>query len=170
MLVKCWDIGEKRPREEAYKAPNKKYYSCEEAYLNMVNQTEWRNKCTEYMQEIMGYDADMKLPTRWYKFLNEFAKYGFDVVYDTIDVNKNTFLWALDNKSFKNDSHALSYFNAIIQNSIMEQYRKKKLREKAEQQRRQDEIHIETENIATSDLGQDAVKGKDLSGLLGDIF
>ncbi len=171
MLVKCWDIQEKRPREECFKAPNKKYYSSEEAYQIMVRQTEWKNKCTNKMQDIMGYDHDMKLPTSWYKFISEFKKYGYDVIYDNLEANEKTFLWALQNKSFKNDTHALSYFKAIIQNSVMEQYRAKKAREKealltAIEENRPDPIPSALDLIS---IGRSAVKGKDLSGLVGSI-
>lgn len=168
MLVKCWDLnGEKRPKEDCYKAPNKKYYSCKEAYDNIVEQTGWRNRCTSFMQDVMEYDADMKLPTSWYKFLTSFAKYGYDVVYDTLVDNEKTFKWALATKEFKNDTHAISYFNAIIQNDIMAHYRKKKAQEKQEQQKEVETQRLEAlpEPSYLATVGRKSVKGNDVSGL-----
>ncbi len=169
MLVKCLDLnGEKRPKEECYKAPNKKYYSCKAAYDAVVRRTELKNKCTDFMQGIMGYKSDMKLPTSWYKFLEEFSPYGFDVVLDTLEVNERTFRWALETKNFKNDSHALNYFKAIIQNNIMEQYRAKIAREKAELLALADEEKLKGDiPNYVPELGQTGVKGKNLSSLVG---
>lgn len=169
MLVKCLDLkGEKRPKEDCYKAPNKRYYSCKAAYDAVVRRTELKNKCTDFMQGIMGYESDMKLPTSWYKFLEEFSTYGFDVVLETLEVNEKTFRWALQTKNFKNDSHALNYFKAIIQNNIMEQYRAKIAREKAERKAMADEekLRADVPNYIP-ELGQSGVKGKNLSNLVG---
>jgi hypothetical protein len=171
MLVKCWDLnGEKRPKELCYKAPNRKYYSCKSAYEKVQERTKWKNKCTAFMQEIMGYEQDMKLPTSWYKFVEEFSSYGFDVIYDTLVVNEKTFRWALETKTFKNDSHALNYFKAIIQNSIMEQFRQKKARKKADIKEQSSPCIEMLEISAAKELGQTAVKGKNLSGLVGNFI
>lgn len=168
MLVKCVDLsGEKRPREESFKAPNKKYYSSEEAYLALKEEDDWRRRCTAKMQDILNYQYDMKLPTRWYKYLNEQKSYGFEVIYDTIEACEKNFQWALQNKDFKNDACALSYFIAIIQNNAMEQYRKKVAREKEILQSKIDEF--KSEQYFDMAVGRDSVKGKDLSSLIGIV-
>lgn len=165
MLVKCRDLNnEKRPKEQCYKAPNKKYYSSEEAYLALALQEQWRDKCTSAMQNVMGYEYDQKLPTRWYKFLKELKGYGYDVVYDTIEANRDTFLWAIKTKNFLNDSCALAYFNAIIQNDAMNHLKAKQAREKAERIQKKD-VEKANEISSMCDVGQKSAKGKDLSNL-----
>lgn len=160
------DTGEKKPISMLYKAPNGLYYSCEEAYQDMRETTELRNRCTAKMQEIMDYQSDMKLPTYWYKLLNEYAVYGFDVVYDTIVANEDSFTWALNNKNFKNDTLAIKYFNAIIQNHVHEQYRKKKATEKAKLQSKKEQERLQSNQLEIiDDIGRKSVKGHDVSGL-----
>lgn len=163
------DTGEKKPLSMLFKAPNGFYYSSEAAYLNMRQNVEWRNRCTAKIQDILGYAGDMKLPTNWYKYLNSYSNYGFDVVYDTIITHEKSFLWALENKEFRNDCAVINYFNAIIQNNINEQYRKKKAKARQEIKDKLDEAKAEIEHAPSylAGIGRSSVKGKDLSSLVG---
>ena len=133
--VKLQDTGEWSTSDVAYKAPNKKYYSCEEAFLNREKSTSYRFQCIDKLMDIMGYQPGMKLPTIAYKMINEYEKpYGFDVLLETMEDQKKNMQWALNNKQFTSETSKVRYLFAIIQNNAMDSWQKKVRTERAKRE------------------------------------
>ena len=172
-IVKIWDMGTKGDSADAYHAPNGKYYSTKAAYDNMVKQQVDRQRCIDIILDLLGYQPDMKPNTFIFKLLKELEPYGYEVVYDTINEKMKDICWALSKKSFQNETFKIKYVFAIINNSVMDVYKRKKDQE--EQERKTAEV-IEfksrergvTEVTDGYDIGGVSGKGRDVSDLLGD--
>lgn len=130
--IKLQDTGEFSTSDVAYKAPNKKYYSSEEAYLKMKTNAEYRQKCIDKMFDLLGYKNNMVIPTFFYKKLKEFEGIGYDVLLDTMNGKENDIYWAIKNKIFAGETAKVMYITAILNNNIMDYYKRKIAREKEE--------------------------------------
>lgn len=160
--VKCQDTGEYSTNDVAYKASNGKYYSSKDAYMNIKTNNEYRIKCIDEIMKILNYKEGMKLPTVTYKKLSEYEIYGFDVLLDTINSQHDAFVWALKNKTFNSETSKIFYLFAIIQNNIMESYKKKAIEEKQKVEEKRNELIVEDINVGTNQ------RSKNVSKLLGD--
>ena len=160
MLVKCWDLdGEKRPKEQCYKAPNNKYYSCKEAYDLMVENKKYQDKCVDlYRQWIGRKDAG---PSIWTKKMKECKVYGNDVIYGAMLLSDGSVRYALTHKEFNNEYQMAAYIWAIVNGNIINSDRKikQKKRRQAEAKRIEKTYQYEDEEIPTSHRS----KGIDLS-------
>ena len=116
--VKLQDTGEYSTSDIAYRAPNKKYYSSEDAYKKAVINTTYRQKCIDGMYELLEYKDFMKIPTYFYKRLKECEGYGYDVVYRCIQNKAKDIRWALANKDFNSEVGKMMYIWAILNNSM----------------------------------------------------
>ena len=116
--VKLQDTGEYSTNDVAYQAPNKKYYSSEEAYKKIVRNNLYRTKCIESMYILLGYKDYMKIPTYFYKRLKECEGYGYDVVYRCMQLKAKDVQWALTNKSFTSEIGKIMYIWAIFDNNM----------------------------------------------------
>ena len=116
--VKLQDTGEYSTNDVAYQAPNKKYYSSEEAYKKIVRNNLYRTKCIESMYMLLGYKDYMKIPTYFYKRLKECEGYGYDVVYRCMQLKAKDVQWALTNKSFTSEIGKIMYIWAIFDNNM----------------------------------------------------
>ena len=116
--VKLQDTGEYGVDTESYKAPNKKYYSNENAYKKMVLNAEYRAKCIDKIYEILEYESFMKIPTYFYKRLKECEGYGYDVVYRCMKNKTRDIQWAIKNKDFNSEIGKFMYIWAILNNSM----------------------------------------------------
>lgn len=124
--VKIQDTGQYGSSDEAFRAPNKKYYSSEEAWQKIQLNNTYREKCVEFVMDLLGYQPGMKLPTLTYKKIREYENpYGLDVLYETMCAQKNACLWALQNKQFNGETAKIMYLFAIFQNNAMEQWKRK---------------------------------------------
>ena len=133
--VKLVDTGEYSTQDQAYKAPNGKYYSSQIVYEQNLFQNEMRNKCIDKIFELFDIRKGMKISTIFFRKLAELEPYGYDVVYNTIEHNSVSIEWALNNKEFSSESGKVSYVMAIVQNNINDEYKFKqkqlKLQEKS---------------------------------------
>lgn len=164
--VKLQDTGDYSTSDVSYKAPNGKYYSSKESYEKLLNEHKMRTKCVDKIVDLFGLKPGMKLPTLFYKRINELAIYGFEVVYNTIVNNESSITWALENKEFNSEVGKVQYVMAIIQNNINEEYKKYKADLKSKQK-----SDIMIEDVENSlDLVSNLVKNKakDVSSLLGE--
>ena len=137
-LVINRDTGQKKPKDESYKAENGYYYSSEAAYRQMREKAEQKNRCYDLLMELMGYDKTKghKLPTLAVKKMEEYRNsYGFDVLYETILSQSDNIRWALSNRlESSTELNKVSYIFAILRNNVMTEYRKKKRQEKQEKE------------------------------------
>ena len=124
--VKIQDTGQYGNSEEAFRAPNKKYYSSEEAWQNIQLNNQYRDKCIQFVMDLLGYRPGMKLPTLTYKKIKEYEEpYGLDVLYETMLSCEQSCTWALQNKQFTGEVAKIMYIFAIFQNNAMDQWKKK---------------------------------------------
>ena len=130
--VRLVDTGEMSTSDVSFRAPNKKYFSSEDAYNKWQSNNEYRNKCIDKMFEIMGYKEKMVLPTYFFKKLEELRGVGYEAVYNTMISQANVIGWALKNKNFGGETAKVMYIMAIINNNVMDEY-KKIVRQKREQ-------------------------------------
>lgn len=123
-LVLCRDLNEKRYNIDCFKAPDGKYYSSEDAYNDIANKkrkiNEDRNRCINTIADVLGYDNAMPMPTITYKKMEELSSYGYDVIEETIKLNRNAIEWAIEHKTFKSEVNKIQYVFAIIQNNCKE--------------------------------------------------
>ena len=133
--VKLQDTGEYGTDVSAYKAPNNKYYSSEAAYKRMATNAEYRAKCIDAMYAILEYQTFMKLPTYFYKRLNECDGYGFDVVYRCIQNKAKDIRWAINNKEFNSEVGKMMYIWAILNNSMNDALKEVVAERRAEEKR-----------------------------------
>lgn len=164
-IVKDQLTGEKKPNTELWQAPNKKYYTSKEAYEIYESSNEYRIKTINLAMDILGYKDGMKLPTLFYKKVKEWEVYGNDVIYNTLNAQCQNIEWAIKNKQFNGEVAKVMYISAIIQNHIMDEYKKKVIENKRKVIEKRNETSIETTNI--DNVGKTS-KGRDVSNLLGD--
>ena len=122
--VKLVDTGEMSTNDVAFRAPNKKYFSSEEAYIKWNTNKVYRNKCIDKMFEIMGYKQGMILPTYFYKKLKDFEGVGFEALFNTMNSQAKVIQWALTNKNFNGEIAKVMYIMAILNNNVMDEYKK----------------------------------------------
>lgn len=122
--VKCVDTGEQSTSDLAYKAPNGKYYSSEANYKQWEENKTYRLKCIDKMYEIMEYKPKMILPTYFFKKLKEFEGVGYLALYNTMITQSKSIEWALKNKDFGSETAKVMYITAILNNNVMDEYKK----------------------------------------------
>lgn len=133
--VKCVDTGELSTSDLAYKAPNGKYFSSEANYKQWEENKTYRLKCIDKMYEIMGYKPKMILPTYFFKKLKDFEGVGYLALYNTMITQSKSIDWALKNKDFGSETAKVMYIVAILNNNVMDEY-KKIVKEKREANRK----------------------------------
>ena len=116
--VKLQDTGESSTNDVAYQAPDKKYYSSEDAYKKIVRNREYRQKCIEGMYALLGYKTYMKIPTIFFKKLKECEGYGYDVVYRCMQMKAKDIQWVINNKQFDAEIGKVMYVWAILENNM----------------------------------------------------
>lgn len=142
MLVKCWDLNEKREKEQCYKAPNNKYYSCKEAYEDMVKNHEWQNKCIDLYREWVGRKDQG--PSIWTKKMQEVKEYGNEVIYGAMLLSDNAAKYSVSNKNFNNEYQMAAYLWAIVNGNILKANKQIQERKKREAEAKlQEQAHHE---------------------------
>ena len=140
--VKLQDTGEYSTNDVAFQAPNKKYYSSEEAYNKIVRNNLYRTKCIEGMYVLLDYKDYMKIPTYFYKRLKECEGYGYDVVYKCMQMKARDIQWAITNKDFDSEIGKIMYIWAILDNGMNDAL-KQVVAERREAERRNKDTAIE---------------------------
>ena len=95
----------------------------------------YRLKCIDKMYEIMGYKPKMILPTYFFKKLKDFEGVGYLALYNTMITQSKSIDWALKNKDFGSETAKVMYIVAILNNNVMDEY-KKIVKEKREANRK----------------------------------
>ena len=150
--VKCQDTGELRCSDELFKAPNKKYYSSQEAWEHVEQNKIYRQKCIDFLMDLLGYKTGMKLPTVTFKLIKEYEEpYGLDVLYATMVATRQSCEWALINRDFQQETAKIWYLFAVFQNNAMTEWKKKVAAQKSEQMaaKQSENLVIEEESDMT---------------------
>ena len=129
-LVKMWDTGEKLDKDLAYHAPDGKNYSSQAAYEKLAEEKKYWKYCVDEIMFLLGYEEGMKPNTYIFKLLRELKGYGYDVIYDTMIEKTKDIQWALNTKSFRDETNKIKYIFAIITNNAMDVYMVKQAKTK----------------------------------------
>ena len=128
--VRLVDTGEYSMSDVSYKAPNGKYYSSQAAYEKIKEECSYRFQAIDYLSELLGYNEEgIPAPRFLYIKMEEMNKCGYKVIYNTIEQQEDTIKWALENKTFKNETAKISYIMGILRNNIIDVYREEKARQ-----------------------------------------
>lgn len=122
-LVECCDTKTKLPHNECYEdnsLSTTRYFSSEEAFKKYTANTTYRNKCIDFMFDVMGFNGNnSRLDTRFYKDLESYSDVGFEIVYEVLDGERKSIEWAINNKNFETQYQQIKYIFAIVNNNIM---------------------------------------------------
>lgn len=169
--VKLQDTQEYGMSDTAFRGDDGKYYSTESAYIKFAKNKEYRQKCIDAMFDVMGYKEKMLLPTLFYKKLQDFEGVGYEALYYTFKSQHDSIQWALKNKQFNSETSKVMYIVAILNNSVMDEYKKLQREEyrSAKNQKIAEAYEgdvIEVTSMPTSKSRQDKSK---ILNLVGDI-
>lgn len=132
--VKLVDTGEIVEKTKAYQAPNRKWYSSEDAYLAIDLDNAARANCIDKMFDLLGYSKGQKISTLFLKRLKEWREgYTYQTICKAIDMSKDAVEFALRTKSFANETARVMYVAAIIQNNLNDALNITKLERKVKQ-------------------------------------
>ena len=171
--VKLQDTGEivAKNKPGIYQAPNRKYYSSEDAYLMIDIENANRDRCIDMMYDFMGYSEKQKLSTFFYKRLSEWHEgYSYAVIGTAMSLCTEAIDYAGRTKNFTNEGAKLNYFMAIIQNNLNDALKiseslKKKIK-KASDSGDLDKMADGLESLSSISTTK---KGTDVSNLVGDL-
>ena len=170
MLVKCLDTKEKMKKSEAYCLNvdgKNKYYSSKEGYEQFEYDNHYRKKSIDLIRDMMGYVLpQMKLPTITYKLIEDTFKepIGYDVLYNTLVSQQKSVEWAFKNKQFGSETSKIMYLFGIINNTYMDEWRKKV----AEKRLAEQHVQSESEDISEIEMIERKQTVKDLRGFLNE--
>lgn len=122
--VKLHDTGLYGDSSVNFRAPNKKYYTTKDAYLKCEKNKKYRQMCIDKMYDLLGYKQGMIIPTYFYKKLKDYEPMGYECVYETMCSQEKSVSWAMKNKQFPNEIGRAMYVLAIIDNHVMDEYKK----------------------------------------------
>jgi len=123
-----------------------------------VEQKEWRNKCTKYFSDLIGYKQGMKFPTVFFRKMKEMDGYGYDVIYKTFLYKDTELNEAVRNKAFQTEYNKVAYLMAIVQNSIADVYKITTVQKTSE------DVNIPD----VEDVANVKQKRRDISAFIGD--
>lgn len=161
--VKCRDTGVVVSASDAWKAPDGKYYSSQEAFERLQSEKIARQKCLEELGNILQYSKGQKFPSIAAKKLKEYEVYGYDTVLETILTKKQAIINSISNKDFASEYNKTSYIMAIITNNINDIYKKKQLKKSATHI---DDTAVTTEEIESTDSTNNNSNIHDISRFL----
>ena len=170
--VKLQDTGEIVAKSTLgiYQAPNKKYYSSEDAYLAIDLENSIRDKCTDLMYDFMGYDKKLKLSTLFFKRLAEWHEgYSYNVIYTAMELSKNSVEYASGAKKFNSEGAKLNYFMAIIQNNLNDALKMESLKKKAKARTEQHPLDTLIDGVESLYNTSTVRKRSNVSNLAGDF-
>ena len=150
----------------AFKAVDGKYYSSENAYLEIKQDKEDYKKAMELIADWIGYPPGTLINTYLIKRANEFRKsWGADVLLETILFTEDQIKWAMMNKEFDTESAMIGYLFAILKNNALTVYNKIQHEKKVKE--RQENTTAVVEDIKTVQPTKSRIC--DVSNLVGGI-
>jgi len=165
-LFDTGEIVEKSP--DLYYAPNKKWFSSYDAYLEYDLENSIRVKCIDKMYEILGLNTNQKINTVFFKRLSEWQKgYENKVILKAIELSEEPIKFALRTKDFNDDYAQMTYITVIIQNKLNDAQRICKFEKQVNQTEKID-IAIADDIECTTKL-KGNIKGTNVSNLIGDL-
>lgn len=167
MLVKCQDTGEKIDKSLAYcdsSSGKNKYYSSKKAFDLIKDNKENRKLCIDMMYSFLDYESFMKIPTLFYRRLNEWEGYSFKVVAEAMIISEDAIRFTIRNKQFVSETAKIMYCCAIIENKLNDALKKIKREEKL----KNSVVENVIEDIDLSSVGKQMKKGNGVGSLLGD--
>ena len=127
MLVIARDLNTKIDKKEAYKAPDGKYYSCENGYYELVKEQKrkkearrHRDDCIDMMYLFMEYGNGYRMPMVFFKRLKDWIKWGYsyEEILESMKLSSKAINRITTTKEFESETGKLFYLMGVIQNSL----------------------------------------------------
>ena len=168
--VKLVDTGEIVEKTKAYQAPNRKWYSSEDAYLAIDLDNTARANCIDKMFDILGYNQGQKISTLFLKRLKEWREgYDYRTISIAIDLCRNAVDFALQTKRFDNETAKVMYVAAIIQNNLNDALNITKLEHKVKQKSASQDLEAMADGMETLTNMTSKRKASDVRHLAGEL-
>ncbi len=168
--VKLVDTGEIVDKTQAYQAPNKKWYSSEDAYLEIDLDNATRTICIDKMFDLLGYSKGQKICTLFFKRLKEWREgYNYKTIATAIDLSRNAIEFALRTKKFDNENARVMYIVAIIQNNLNDALNMTKLEQKVKRKSKSHDLEAMADGMEILTNITLEHKASDVRHLAGDL-
>lgn len=170
--VRLVDTGEivDKATEGLFQAPNKKWYSSEDAYLEIDLEGVKRQIIVNKIYDLLGYNSGQKISTLFFKRLKEWREgYDYNTIGKAVEMSKNAIEFALRTKNFNNETARVMYISAIIQNNLNDALNITKLEKKVKQKSKSQDIESMADGIETLTNITSDKKSSDVRHLAGDI-
>lgn len=166
--VKCQVTGEWGTSETFVKIDGK-YYKNQKVYDVWHKENEDRKEVIDILvTDFLQYVPGQVFPTILTKKLKELEFYGYDVIKKTIEKCRNSIEYSMNAKSFKSDTHKISYMMAIIKNNINDVYKECLRTEKVIEKQQEQTANFEAMDENTIMNIGSKQKAKDISDFLED--
>lgn len=169
--IKLVDTGEIVEKTSAiYQAPNKRYFSSYDAYLEWDMEDKYRQECVEKMYEFFGLDTKQKLNGRFYSYLKDWrAGYDYHTILKAMELSTEPIEYAFRTKEFQDDAGKMAYCCAIIQNKLNDALVQVKRMRRVNKIETSDNTQGIAEDMDVLCNMKTKVRANDISHLLGDI-
>lgn len=161
--VRCVVTKEYGTSDTFYKADDNHYYKTKEIYEQNKQDKKYRSLIKDTICfNFLEYQKGQKFPTILTKKLKDLSFYPNEVIYQTIQDQKENIEYWVKHKEFSSDYGKIAYIFAIITNHINDVYRSWKT--KKYQQNKQEQIQKEPVEIIQSKQHENTDISKWLDG------
>lgn len=170
--VKLQDTGEivDKTLNGLYQAPNKKWYSSEDAYLEIDLEAVKRQNIIDKIFDLLNYSQGQKITTLFFKRLKEWREgYTYQTIDKAIDMSKDAIEFAFRTKSFENETAKVMYMSAIIQNKLNDALNIVKLEKKVKNKSQNHNLDAMADGIEILTNITSDKKSSDVSHLAGEL-
>lgn len=170
--VKLVDTGEivEKGTEGLFHAPNGKWYSSEDAYLEIDLEAVKRQIVIDKIFDLLNYSKSQKISTLFFKRLKEWREgYTYQTIDKAIDLSRDGIEFALRTKSFDNETARVMYISAIIQNHLNDALNITKLEQKVKQKSKSHDLETMADGIEVLTNITTRTKSSDVRHLAGDL-
>lgn len=170
--VRLVDTGElaEKGLEGLYQAPNRKWYSSEEAYLEIDLEAVKRQNIVDKIFILLGYNKGQKITTLFFKRLKEWREgYSYYTIDKAVDMSKDAIEFAFRTKNFDNETAKVMYMSAIIQNKLNDALNITKLEQKVKQKSKSHDLNSMADGIEALTNIESEKKSSDVRHLAGEL-
>ena len=169
--IRLVDTGELVDRNPTYfRAPNKKWFSSYDAYLEYDLDNQNRVRCVEKMYDIMGYGTKQQINKLFYKRLKEWREgYSYQVILKAMEMSTEPIEYSFRTKDFDTENSKLFYVMAIINNQLNDALKRSELEHKVNKIETSQNLDTLADDIEKMRHICGNTKANDVSYLAGDL-
>ena len=167
-LVDTGELVDKKPTH--FRAPNKKWFSSYDAYLEYDLDNQNRIRCVEKMYDLMGYEKKQQINKLFYKRLKEWREgYSYQVILKAMEMSTEPIEYSFRIKDFDTENSKLFYAMAIINNQLNDALKLSKLEHKVNKVEKNKDLDMFANGIEVMQHICGNIKANDVSHLAGDL-